>query len=246
MQAPYQVQLKPRGELVRGVSITKTCARCGDAFVTEWPRKTYCSERCKAGESRCEQCGNSFFSTTGNTSKRFCSRDCWYAFYREHGKVPKDCPVCETVFHGKSSTCSRQCGRLLQRGRHPDRKTACTYCGASMIKALPRQQYCSRTCSARDTGRAGRGTSLPEGTTRRGGKGYRQIKVGKSWPMQHRHIMEQVLGRPLEDHERVHHKNGRRDDNRPENLELWRVQKKDPAGVRAADYHCHGCRCFDV
>lgn len=56
--------------------------------------------------------------------------------------------------------------------------------------------------------------------------------------MQHRLVMEQVIGRPLTASERVHHRNGRRDDNRPENLELWTgvgSSKKDPHGVRLVD-----------
>lgn len=45
--------------------------------------------------------------------------------------------------------------------------------------------------------------------------------------------MEQVLGRPLRAGENVHHINGQRDDNRPENLELW--SKSQPAGQRVVD-----------
>lgn len=78
------------------------------------------------------------------------------------------------------------------------------------------------------------------------------VKVGPDHPhasrdgyyQEHRYVIEQTIGRVLDANERVHHKNGRRDDNRPENLELWRVKgRKDPAGVRASDYHCPGCRC---
>ncbi|MDN5858602.1 MAG: HNH endonuclease [Pseudonocardia sp.] len=67
----------------------------------------------------------------------------------------------------------------------------------------------------------------------------------RGWIAQHRLVVEQQIGRPLLRHERVHHKNGRRADNRPENLELWRVKGKDPAGVRASDYQCPGCRCHE-
>jgi hypothetical protein len=51
--------------------------------------------------------------------------------------------------------------------------------------------------------------------------------------MQHREIMEQYLGRPLRQNENVHHKNGQRNDNRIENLELWSTAQ--PSGQRVED-----------
>ncbi|QGH79043.1 HNH endonuclease [Streptomyces phage TomSawyer] len=56
----------------------------------------------------------------------------------------------------------------------------------------------------------------------------------KKWVLEHRYVMEQKLGRELVKGENVHHKDGNRQNNHPDNLELW-VTVKQPSGQRPED-----------
>lgn len=64
--------------------------------------------------------------------------------------------------------------------------------------------------------------------------GYVKINVAPNeWILEHRKVMADHLGRELDPDERVHHKNGNRQDNALANLELWFYSH--PPGQRVVD-----------
>jgi hypothetical protein len=138
------------------------------------------------------------------------------------------------------------------------KQKTCEACGRPYLidpYHFARSKFCTRECAGKTVGRlSGQDASGPNGLRWNGGRssvrGYVLVWAGdhpnrigkrKKYMFEHRLVMERHLGRLLQSHETVHHKNGDRADNRIENLEL-RVGSHGPG---ASGAHCATCMCFE-
>lgn len=133
----------------------------------------------------------------------------------------RECSTCGKEYHNDNHT---QCHRC--RSAVP-----CPSCDG--LKT-PKADVCSECLDTR-----GEKNPRWRGGTTHTKKGYVMVYFPSSfgekgrYKFQHVVVMEDIVGRELFPNENVHHINGVRDDNRPENLELWTVNQ--PAGQRVED-----------
>jgi len=176
---------------------------------------------------------------------------------RSRDRITKPCDNCgDPVTRLKSADkprfyCDHKCystskrraerTREIMAERHPDSTFSipCIRCGEAVTRVKSRvfkTTYCSRTCQyayQRELGKHFVNSS-----------GYVVVGVPADYPgakkngnygqiLEHRKVMQDMIGRALTGAENVHHINGVKHDNRPENLELW--SSSQPSGQRVQD-----------
>lgn len=217
--------LKSRGKKPR-TGIVRACEECGKEMYVrpaELETRRYCSNVCRGQAQQrrtrttCVTCGQEFVQAA-SVGGKYCSRAC----YLKDREPRKTCKTCGVALSKTALTyCSTAC--MWQDRRTLVTKT-CTVCGADYTvkpSEAETSKYCSRACKDQGLRLTGPGAR----TVRQ--DGYISVYY-PTHPdadtngriLEHRLVAEQKYGRRILPTEQVHHINGVRADNRPENLEV--------------------------
>lgn len=187
------------------------CLKCG-GFIKDYPstrgKKKYCSVECRKStthiKANCLYCGDIYEVARsrydgGYTLHKCCSRLCYIAHKKE-----------------------------ARRKRESKKNYVCTNCLGVFIgyrRGKTGRVFCSQKCSV-EYMRGDKAHTYVDGTTI-GVNGYRSIKVGDKYVLEHRLVMEEHLNRKLLPGEVVHHIDGDRLNNNIENLEVMEKKEHD-------------------
>lgn len=213
--------------------VSKVCPQCEKTFHVKpsWASQQCCSRACRVAyeaihgraaaqavpiKFTCKQCGGPFEMKPAYLS----------VYRKKFGKDPMYCSIPCSAKGRRADTEARStfvcenCGKTNQMKR---------YEGTGRTVYYRQQRYCGQTCKVEGQMKAAherfKGGDYGRHVKR---NGYVWISVPalanggvKREMLEHRHVMEQQLGRKLLPEETVHHKDGNRQNNTPENLELF-------------------------
>lgn len=118
----------------------------------------------------------------------------------------------------------------------------CDNCGKEIRKIMSDykehdKHFCGRSCLG-DNFKGEGNPSWNNGTSEQ--NGYKMVRDPVSnktkYKREHRKVMETILGRTLLESEIIHHKNGNKMDNRPENLEVMTRSEHQKLHWKQGDY----------